>query len=88
MEHFLLQCAALESARRGYLNKVIDCYQDMTGLENPDLRYDTDHMVQLIMDYLVIPQDLDRNGSIVRAIEPLTRKLCYALHAARASRMA
>ena len=82
IKHFLLECPALEEARQGYMKQLKTVINMYTGISTEELENNHGVMIQYILDCSV---HLQNNSNAITSIEPITRKLCYALHAKRSA---
>ena len=82
IKHFLLECPALEEARQGYMKQLKTVINMSTGISTEELENNHGVMIQYILDCSV---HLQNNFNAITSIEPITRKLCYAIHAKRSA---
>ena len=79
IEHFLLHCPVLDSARRVLLNDLVNIYENLYH-EQPD----ASRLLQFILDCgLVMSDDTEQLSQLRPSIEKTSRCLCQRLHAAR-----
>ena len=80
LRHFLLSCGALQNNRNGYLSELHKTLVNTLGKTSADFIFNTpEDLIQIILD----PSKLTDNRETIRATEPISRNLCYALHRAR-----
>ena len=86
LTHFLLRCPKLQHTRPGYLRQLKDLLTVALGSAETDkLMDDRTKLVQVIMDMSKILCTQTYPKETIRAIETMSRNLCYALHSARAT---
>ena len=86
LEHFLLNCTALHSARQPILDIIKGLY---TSLHEPQLTNIPSDLLQIVLDcsglYQAVPK---RNHHLLESIEFHSRRLSYTLHCERYKRLA
>ena len=86
LTHFLLRCPKLQHTTPGYLHQLKDFLTVALGSAETDkLMDDRTKLVQVIMDMSKILCTQTYPKETIRAIETMSRNLCYALHSARAT---
>ena len=81
LSHFILQCSALDMRRREYFHTIMDLLP--TPAWNK-LRNNDKLLLQLVVDCSSpsLPPEVHNNS---HKIEPITRRMCYALHNQRST---
>ena len=87
LQHFLLECPTLETARKGYMNKLTETIANLTQLETTVLKSKPEMMMQFILDCSRHFHNKPNNDDAIRTIESISRKLCFALHIKRSTRL-
>jgi hypothetical protein len=84
MEHFLLQCEALQATRQHYLQQVQSAVEEAYSESTWGAVHSNNVLMQLILDCTyngVLPSPPCASG--LASIESATRRLCFALHLMR-----
>ena len=74
--HFLIECEALQSARKPYMNRI----KKLASSLNIAFPIDDTHAVRLLLD-----PSYYASGPYLSALEAVTRNLCFSLHHKRSA---